>query len=157
MFFFSLPKSVLQQSLKERKKNMAIVSLFLVATILTLCESYIPSPNHFVSCSYSDKVTFTLDKTFIYQQRQTINVQTISRDVTVVVLLQCAVRKVIQRLRTTRDVSEGIMQGLEISIKILLDKFSVDIAARMTAVRNGFTQGQLLFLRTPIRVKKAPA
>ena len=102
---------------------MAIVSLFLVATILTLCESYIPSPNHFVSCSYSDKVTFTLDKTFIYQQRQTINVQTISRDVTVVVLLQCAVKKVIQRLRTTRDVSEGIMQGLERFGKILFEEF----------------------------------
>ena len=43
------------------------------------------------------------------------------------------------------------------ALKILLDKVFLDIAARMTAVRIGFTQGQLLFLRTQTRVKKAPA
>ena len=99
---------------------MAIISLFLVATILTLCESYIPSPNHFVSFSNRDKVTFTLDKTFIYQQQQTVNVQTILRDVTVVMLLQFAVRQVTQPLRTTQDVSEEIMQGFKVLMKPIL-------------------------------------
>lgn len=106
----------------KRQKNMAKVSLFLVATILTLCESYIPSPNHFVSFSYRDKVTFTLDKTFIYQQRQTVNVQTILRGVTVVMLQQYAVRQVTQPLRTTQDVSEEIMPGFKLLMKLLGDQ-----------------------------------
>lgn len=101
---------------------MAIISLFLVATILTLCESYIPSPNHFVSFSNRDKVTFTLDKTFIYQQQQTVNVQTILRDLTVVMQLQSAVRQVTQPLRTTQDVSEEIMQGFKVLMKLIFDQ-----------------------------------
>ena len=90
---------------------MAILSLFLVATISTLCESYRPSPNHFTSCSNRDKVTFTLDKTFISDQQQQSKVQTLYRDVTVVVSLLCAPRQVTQHLKTTSDVSGRIMQG----------------------------------------------
>ena len=55
-------------------------------------------------------MTFTLDKTFISDQQQN-KVQILSRDVTVVVSLLFAVRQVTQELKTTSDVSEGIMQG----------------------------------------------
>ena len=110
MIFSLSPHSVLTERLMETQKMMAILSLFLVATISTLCESYRPSPNHFTSCSNRDKVTFTLDKTFI-SDRQQSKVQTLYRDVTVVVSLLCAPRQVTQHRKTTSDVSGRIMQG----------------------------------------------
>ena len=142
----------------ETQKMMAILSLFLVATISTLCESYRPSPNHFTSCSYRDKVTFTLDKNFYLWSttKQSPNI-----------IQGCHCGRVATLCSKTgypgaqeyfgcirRDHAR---YGFKKHLYIQTHLNSLDIAARMTTVRTGSTQDQLLCLKMLRAANWAPA